>query len=262
MKKLLLLSALLIFACSSDDSTSDDNNDELLNCDGNPVPTIVYGTQEWTVENACNTTYRDGTPIPSVASLTDLANLTTGAWMTADPLNGDRKIYNWYAVMGIHDNDDSTPNKEFAPYGWHVPSKAEWITLKQNLISNGYNYDGSTTGNKIAKAMAGINCWGSQLSSVSEGDPSYDIYPNDIASNNSSGFNSHPDGNYTYNSNSGYGYAGCLGGYYIGAYFWTSTEALEDPEEAWFFGIYGQHYGIDKSNKPKLDLMSVRLVRD
>ena len=237
------------------------------NCDGNPVPTIVYGTQEWTVENACNTTYRDGTPIPSVASLTDLANLTTGAWMTVGSSNGDRKIYNWYAVMGIHDNDDSTPNKEFAPYGWHVPSKAEWITLIQNLISNGYNYDGSTDGstgniqyNKIAKAMAGINCWGSQLLSVSEGDPSYNIYPNDIASNNSSGFNSYPDGYYTYNS--GYGYIGCVSGNYIGAYFWTSTEAPLDPEEASLFGICGHHYGHDTvDQKIKSDFMSVRLVR-
>jgi hypothetical protein len=55
MKKLLLFSALLIFACSSDDSNennNDNSNSELLNCDGIPVPTIVYGTQEWTVENA------------------------------------------------------------------------------------------------------------------------------------------------------------------------------------------------------------------
>ena len=68
MKKLLLLSALLIFACSSDDSsdTNDNNNSGLINCNGNPVPSIVYGNQEWTVENACNITYRDGTPIPEV----------------------------------------------------------------------------------------------------------------------------------------------------------------------------------------------------
>ena len=45
MKKLLLLSALLIFACSSDDS----NEIKLLNSKGGIVPTIVYGTQEWSV---------------------------------------------------------------------------------------------------------------------------------------------------------------------------------------------------------------------
>ena len=25
-------------------------------------------------------------------------------------------------MLSIHDNDPSTPNKEFAPEGWHVPS--------------------------------------------------------------------------------------------------------------------------------------------
>ena len=89
MKKLLLLSAaFFIFACSSDDSsdTNDDNNNnnELLNCDGNPVPTIVYGTQEWTVENACHITYRDGTPIPQVEYALDWRSLNTGAWCYYD----------------------------------------------------------------------------------------------------------------------------------------------------------------------------------
>ena len=105
MKKLLLLSALLIFACSSDDSSDSDNNNnnsELLNCDGNPVPAIVYGTQEWTVENACHTTYRDGTPIPEVTDPTQWSNLTTGAWAYYNNDPTKPRLYNWYAVMGIH----------------------------------------------------------------------------------------------------------------------------------------------------------------
>ena len=46
--------------------------DELTgSCDGAPYPSIVYGTQEWTVENACHITYRDGTPIPQVTDNTE-----------------------------------------------------------------------------------------------------------------------------------------------------------------------------------------------
>ena len=56
--------------------------------------------------------------------------------------------------MGIHDTDPDTPNKEFAPDGWHVPSDAEWTTLENHLIANSYNYDQTNTGNKIAKSMA------------------------------------------------------------------------------------------------------------
>ena len=74
MKKLLLLSALLIFACSSDESSDtnndDNNNNNTFICDGVPYDSIVYGTQEWTVENACHTTYRDGTSIPEVTNNT------------------------------------------------------------------------------------------------------------------------------------------------------------------------------------------------
>ena len=50
------------------------------NCNGIEYASIVYGTQEWTVENACHTTYRDGTPIPQVTDNTEWENLTTGAW--------------------------------------------------------------------------------------------------------------------------------------------------------------------------------------
>jgi hypothetical protein len=113
MKRILILTAILVFACSSDDSsdTNDDNNNnnELLNCDGNPVPTIVYGTQEWTVENACHTTYRDGTPIPQVTDNEEWANLTTGAWCYYDNDPNKGVLYNWYALKGVHDNDENTP---------------------------------------------------------------------------------------------------------------------------------------------------------
>ena len=128
----------------------------LFNCDGAPYPSIVYGSQEWTAENACHTTYRDGSPIPEVTDDGEWANLTTGAWCYYDNNPTKPRLYNWYAVVGIHDAaslSDPSLRKEFAPEGWHVPTDAEWTTLGEYLIANGYNYDGTTTGNKIAKAM-------------------------------------------------------------------------------------------------------------
>ena len=94
-----------------------------------------------------------------------------------------RKIYNWYAVAGIHDNDPFTSNKEFAPEGWHVPTDAEWTTLENYLIANGYNYDGNTTVNKLAKAMASKTGW---YWHGTEGNVGYDQYLN-----NSSGFSAY-----------------------------------------------------------------------
>ena len=83
-------------------------------------------------------TYRDGTVIPQVDSASDWANLTTGAWCYYGNDSSKVKLYNWYAVVGIHDVaslTDVSLRKEFAPEGWHVPSKNELITLVDYFIS-------------------------------------------------------------------------------------------------------------------------------
>jgi uncharacterized protein (TIGR02145 family) len=101
------------------------------------MPNVTIGNQIWSTRNLDVTTYRDGTPIPQVTDPTQWQNLTTGAWCyyNNDPANGIiyGKLYNWYAVAGIHDNDPSTPNKILAPTGWHVPSDAEWVILRNYL---------------------------------------------------------------------------------------------------------------------------------
>ncbi len=105
----------------------------LQNANVAPLPNVTIGTQIWQSTNLDVTTYRDGTPIPQVTDPTAWAGLTTGAWCyyNNDPANGTTygKLYNWYAVAGIHDNDPLTPNKILAPQGWHVASDAEWTTL-------------------------------------------------------------------------------------------------------------------------------------
>ena len=154
--------------------------------DGNTYDYIAYGTQVWTVDNAAMVTYRDGTLIPQVTGATEWSNLTTGAWCYHNNDPTKPRFYNWYAVMGIHDTDPDTPNKEFAPDGWHVPSDAEWTTLENHLIANSYNYDQTNTGNKIAKSMASNTGW--VFSSTEIGAVS-----NDQSLNNSSEFNAFPE---------------------------------------------------------------------
>ena len=155
--------------------------------DGNSYTYLTYGDQVWTVENAEMVTYRDGTPIPEVTDQTEWSNLITGAWCYNDNDPTKPRLYNWYAVAGIHDTDPNTPNKEFAPEGWHVPSDDEWTSLEEYLIANGYNYDQTTTENKIAKAMASTLGW---TADDNLGYPGYNQ-----STNNSSGFNAIPNGN-------------------------------------------------------------------
>ena len=154
--------------------------------DGNSSDFLNYGTLRWTVENAEMETYNDGTPIPQVTDSSEWSNLTTGAWCyyNNDPNNG--KLYNWYAVAGIHDNDPNTPNKKLAPNGWYMPSEAMWFSLLNYLISNGYNYDGTIVGNKVAKSMASQTGWDIAINEGAIG--------NNQNNNNSSGFSAFPDG--------------------------------------------------------------------
>jgi len=211
--------------------------------DGNQFEWINYGNQDFAIENAKVVTYRDGTPIPQVTDATQWSNLTTGAWCyyDNDPTKG--KLYNWYAVAGIHDTDPNTPNKEFAPEGWHVPTDAEWTTLEEYLIASGYNYDGTTTGNKIAKAMASNTGWNSSNSTG--------VIGNDQSLNNSSDFNAFPEG---------YNYNGSFDGEGYDAFFWSSTESSANI--AWFRNLSCCNLLLVRNSFDKPFGFSVRFVRD
>jgi len=212
--------------------------------DGNSYDYLTYGNQVWTVENAQMVTYRDGTPIPQVTDPTEWNNLTTGAWAYYDNDPTKPRLYNWYAVMGIHDTDPNTPNKEFAPEGWHVPSDAEWTTLEEYLIANGYNYDGTTTENKIAKAMASTTGWNSSTTTGAVG--------NDQSLNNSSGFNAFPEG--LRNDSDG-----SFGGEGLEAVFWSSSEGNSDY--ALLRNLYVNYSALGRGSNGKYGF-SVRFIRD
>ena len=218
----------------------------LTDQDGNTYNYLTYCDQAWSVENAEMVTYRDGTEIPEVTDPTQWNNLTTGAWAyyDNDPTKG--KLYNWYAVAGIHDVasfNDASLRKEFAPEGWHVPSDAEWTSLENYLIANGYNYDGTTTENKIAKAMASTTGWNSSTGTGAIG--------NDQNLNNSSGFNAFPEGyrDSYYTSSEG-----------SRAYFWSSVQY--NTYYAWSRNLITSSGSLIRYRRYKQYGFSVRFVRD
>ncbi len=215
--------------------------------DGNTYDYITYGTQVWTVDNAAMETYRDGTPIPHVPG-GEFFTLGTGAWayFDNDPTKG--KLYNWFAVMGIHDTDPNTPNKEFAPEGWHVSSDAEWTTLEEHLIANGYNYDQTATENKIAKAMASEAGWNSSLDDQDINNNWAGAPGNNQSLNNSSGFNAFPEG--------GRGFNGAFDSDGINATFWSYTE----NSSSW--GLRYNYNSLYQDDSTPTLGFSVRFVRD
>jgi len=134
------------------------------------------------VENWKCTKYADGTPIPNVTDNTQWGALTTPAycWLNNDSAQGYGALYNWWVV-------DPLNEEQLAPTDWRTPVPADWNVLLNYLIANGYNWDGSLTGNKIAKALASNGGeWASNETTGNVG--------NNQGSNNSSGFNGLPSG--------------------------------------------------------------------
>ncbi len=147
-----------------------------------PLPNVTIGTQVWSTNNLEVTTYRDGAPIPQVTDPAAWANLTTGAWCYYNHISANGvtygKLYNWYAVAGIHDNDPNTPNKILAPSGWRIPTYGEWTTLINYLdpAANGGQSFPNVAGGKMKET--GTLRW---------------VSPN-TGANNQSGFSGLPGG--------------------------------------------------------------------
>jgi uncharacterized protein (TIGR02145 family) len=207
--------------------------------DGNVYHTVTLGTQTWTTENLRTTKYNDSTAIPLVTDSTAWRNLTTPGYCWYNNNKSIYKkqygaLYNWYVVH----------TGKLAPAGWHVPSKAEWDTLQNYLIDHGYNYDGTITGNKFAKAMAAKIIWGADTTTGAIG--------NNLGTNNSSGFSALPGG---CRSNDG-----SFVNEYASGYWWSTTEDKE--LHAYHCYLVFLNSSLNSFNFYENSGFSVRLVKD
>jgi len=206
--------------------------------EGNRYLTIIIGSQTWMVNNLKTKKYNDGTSIPFVSDSTAWSTLTTPGYCfyNNDATNNNKygALYNWYTVN----------TNKLAPTGWHVPTFAEWTTLENYLISNGYNYDSTTVDNKIAKSLASKTGWPYSTSKGAIG--------NDLTKNNTSGFMALPGG-YRFD-NAEFNYGGFYG------FWWSSTEF--DSIYAFDLFLYFGNYMLFGDTNMKKNGCSVRCVRD
>ena len=230
--------------------------------DGNSFQWINYGTQDWAVENAKVVTYRDGTPI---IQTTNSDNEKIGKYMLVYNESSRGLSYNYYAVEGRHDEDETTPKKELAPEGWRVPTLEDFEVLINFLISNGYNYDQSIEGaelNKIGKSMASNNNQNSQF--FWNGCGSYGTVGFSVETNNLSGFNAYPNGMYFDGTvfgdlnNPPYGFT-CGN---IWAFFHTSTKVENNDLLSFSYGLNNCSEKLELIKNGKNNSYSVRFVRD
>jgi uncharacterized protein (TIGR02145 family) len=152
----------------------------VTDADGNRYTTVTIGKQVWTVENLKTRRFNDGTQIPLVKDAHEWTNLTTPGYcfFNNDTNTGEKfgALYNWFAVN----------SGKIAPQGWHVPNTAEWNNLVRYLCDHGYNWDGSSKEDKIAKSLAAKTCWNPTRKPGTIG--------NDLSRNNGSGFSALPAG--------------------------------------------------------------------
>ena len=195
---------------------------------------VTIGTQVWATSNLNVTTYSDGTPITQVTDPAAWAALTTGAWCYYSNVFANRntygKLYNWYAVAGIHDTDAATPNKVLAPTGWHVPTDSEWATLTTFLGGD------SVAGGKMK--ATGTTLWTTNSGAT-----------------NSSGFTGLPGGFRLWS-----GTFNVIG---VNGYWWSSSEYVIATTRAWNCILKSSDGTATRANNDTKKFgFSVRCLRD
>lgn len=227
------------YSCTDEESLAKINySEDVSDIEGNVYHTVTIGTQIWMIENLKTTKFNDGTSIPVIIEDSVWSALSTPGYCFFDnDISNKSKygiLYNWFAVN----------TGKLAPHGWHIPTDVDWTILENYLITNGYNYDGSTMDNKIAKSLASTKGWETHSLPGAIG--------NKLRKNNSSGFTALPGG---YRNRIGtFYYAGGVG------CWWSSTSLT--PNTAWirwmnyFYSYMLSEYGNKKDGN------SVRCVRD
>jgi uncharacterized protein (TIGR02145 family) len=204
--------------------------------DGKKYKTVKIGDQVWMAENLAY--------LPAVHSPTSGSNTEPRYYVYG--YNGSEvataKQQPNYTTYGVLYNWSAA--RTACPSGWHLPTDAEWTALENYLIANGYNYDGTKTGNKIAKSLAATTNWSA--------DSDIGTIGNNLSLNNKSGFSALPGGGRD------------RGGLFeeVGEHgsWWSYTEY--DSSNAWGRGFGYDDVLVKRGPGSKSFGASVRCIRD
>jgi uncharacterized protein (TIGR02145 family) len=216
----------------------------VMDIDCNIYQTVVIGNQEWTVTNLRTTRYSDGALIYNETNNSAWTGLTSGAYCyynNSTDAGAQQKygaLYNWYAVN----------TGKLAPAGWRVPTDADWTALENYLIANGFNYDGTLIGSKIAKSMA-AGVWDSTTGTGFIGD--------NMSLNNKSGFSAVGGG--WRNGGTGINGPGSFDYQRVAGNWWSATE---NTAQAFARSLSKDNISLIRSLYSKKYGLSVKLVRD
>lgn len=222
-------------------TTNNATSDSVTDVDGNVYQLVTICGRIWTKQNLNVSKYSDGTPIPQVQDPTQWANLTTGAWCyyNNDPANGSvyGKLYNWYAVMGIHNEASATSaalRKSLVPHGYYIPTDTDFTLLTDCL-------GGSTLAGGKMKSTGTIEANNGLWSAPNTG------------ATNSTGFTGLPGG--IRFSTGSFNSIGEVGNW------WTSSLSSGSDSYVWFRSLHYQSGTITKNPNGKKIGYSIRFIK-
>lgn len=225
----------------------------LSDSEDNSYESIKIGNQLWMAENLESTRYADGTPLPLITDNTEWGSLpadnTSRAYCFYDNNEGLEygALYTFSAAVNGTPYDGSGHVQGICPDAWHIPAETEWDELENYLIDNGYNYDGSTIGNRFSKSLASAGGWAVSTNEGAAG--------NEQSTNNSSGFDGLPGGFRSYFSTSGEFSKADSGGYW-----WMANDSFD--EMAFFWNLYFDYKHVLRDYAFKRTGLSVRCLKD
>lgn len=214
--------------------------ENITDIQGNTYKTIILGNgQQWMAENLrylpsiAETIYvSDSIPYYYVygykgSNISDAKS--TANYQTYGVL------YNWSAAICS------------CPEGWHLPAQEEWQLMEDYFISQGNNYDGSTSGDKLAKSLAAESMWSSSTKEGSIGNSDYS------GKRNVTGFNALPAGTF-HPTDFEFINIGKQG------VWWTKSE--KNSQSAYYRLLAYHLPGVFKASFAKASGYSVRCVKD
>lgn len=223
----------------------------VVDVDGHSYDAVLIGNKFWMIQNLKATRYSNGEEIPVGVPDEDRTD--------TEPLrfvpNGDGAyveqygyLYNWSAVMHGANSSSSNPTKVqgVCPYGWHVPSRAEWEQLT-NFIGMQSEYQCNGDRYNVAKAMASTTGWKEASKTCAVGNNQYN--------NNATHFSAYPAGRGDISVNNNFT---------KDAYFWTSTQSAIPGWEMYAYDFELDYYSATTYIYApyKGNAMAVRCVRD
>jgi uncharacterized protein (TIGR02145 family) len=214
-----LILTCLFFSCKKDENYTPPVKD----IDENTYKTIRIGTQVWMAEDLRTTRYNDETDIPLVED--------SVGWNTLDSpgfcwYNNEKESYK--DTYGALYNAYTVNTGKICPTGWHIPSKEEWLQLRDFLG------DTISGGGKLKEF--GTVSW----------------LPPNTGADNSSGFGA---------MGSGIRYfQGSFKAIHTFTSFWSSTEINDDGQ--WYLSLYYRNASIAISHVSRKHGFSVRCLKD